>query len=94
MDSMSFDDPALDIGATLWWYYSPDLREEFLNIVGYSNNDAFKKRMHIRMAMHCLNIILPRENSFDSFHADEFADNLAEFKAIMNGEENPQGYYD
>ncbi len=94
LDSMSFDDPALDIGATLWWYYSPDLREEFLNIVGYSNNDAFKKRMHIRMAMHCLNIILPRENSFDSFHADEFVDNLADFKAIMNGEDNPQGYYD
>lgn len=93
LDSMSIDDPALDIGATLWWYYPPEMRKEFLEIVGNANDNEFKTRMQVRMAMHCLNIILPRENSFDSFDPDAFSENLTDFKAIIAGEENPQGYY-
>ncbi|PKO04089.1 MAG: hypothetical protein CVU41_18790 [Chloroflexi bacterium HGW-Chloroflexi-3] len=94
LDSMSIDDPALDVGATLWWYYPPEMRQEFLEIVGYAGDHEFKIRMQVRMAMHCLNIILPRENSFDSFDPDTFSENLTDFKAIMAGEENPQGYDD
>ena len=29
LELMSLDDPALDIGATLWWYYPPDLWQDF-----------------------------------------------------------------
>lgn len=94
LDSMSIDDPALDVGAILWWYYPPELRQEFLEIVGYAHDEEFSSRMQIRMAMHCLNIILPRENSFDSFDPESFSENLTDFKAIMAGEENPQGYFD
>jgi thiamine kinase-like enzyme len=94
LDSMSLDDPALDIGAILWWYYPPELRQEFLEIVGYADDQEFKTRMQVRMAMHCLNIILPRVNSFDSFDPESFSENLTDFKAIMAGEENPQGYSD
>jgi thiamine kinase-like enzyme len=93
LDSMSLDDPALDVGAILWWYYPPELRQEFLEIVGYADDQEFKSRMQVRMAMHCLNIILPRENSFDSFDPESFSENLTDFKAIMAGEENPQGYF-
>jgi Phosphotransferase enzyme family len=31
-ESMSLDDPALDMGALLWWYYPPELRQRFLDI--------------------------------------------------------------
>lgn len=34
-ESMSMDDPALDMGALLWWYYPPELRQQFLEIAGY-----------------------------------------------------------
>ncbi|MDO9084782.1 MAG: phosphotransferase [Anaerolineaceae bacterium] len=94
LDSMSIDDPALDIGATLWWYYPPEMRQEFLEIFGYADDNEFKTRMQVRMAMHCLNIILPRKNSFDSFDPEAFSENLTDFKAIIAGEENPQGYFD
>lgn len=93
-ESMSQDDPALDIGAILWWYYPPKLREEFLEIVGYRNDEHFRNRMRIRMALHCLNIILPREKSFDQFECDSFEKSLEDFRAVINGRENPQGYYD
>ena len=46
------------------------------------------------MAMHCLHIILPRENSFDSFEPRLFSENLEDFTACLAGEENSQGYYD
>lgn len=92
LESMSMDDPAADMGALLWWYYPPELREQFLNLAGYSYNEEFKHRMQIRMAMHCLHIILPRENSFDTFEPESFEDSLQDFRAIMNGKENPQGY--
>src|SRR5215510_1238288 len=28
-ESMSMDDPAADMGALLWWYYPPELRQQF-----------------------------------------------------------------
>lgn len=93
LESMSMDDPAADMGALLWWYYPPELRAKFLEIAGYSYDEQFKFRMRVRMAMHCLHIILPRENSFDQFDPERFGDWLEDFRAVMNGEENPQGYY-
>lgn len=94
LESMSMDDPAVDIGATLWWYYPPELRGDFLKRTGHLNNAEFQKRMQVRMSMHCLNILLPREESFDQFDADLFDEDLADFRACLAGEENPQGYGD
>ena len=91
---MSLDDPAVDIGATLWWYYPPGLRQRFLIISGHADDQAFENRMHVRMAMHCLSITLPREQSFDRFDPASFAGSLTDFRAILAGEENPQGYED
>jgi thiamine kinase-like enzyme len=91
-ESMSLNDPALDVGAILWWYYPPNLRAEFLEIAGYGNDDDFRNRMRIRMAVHSLNIILPRANSFDQFDAETFDEALADFRAVLAGRENPQGY--
>src|SRR5512145_296737 len=67
LDSMSADDPALDLGALLWWYYPPELRGRFLEAAGYRYDNEFKLRMQIRMAMHCIHITLPRAESFDEF---------------------------
>lgn len=92
LESMCMDDPAADMGALLWWYYPPGLRKQFLDIAGYSYDEEFKFRMRVRMAMHCLHILLPRENSFDQFEPEHFGDCLEDFRAVMNGEENPQGY--
>lgn len=92
LDSMSAEDPALDMGALLFWYYPPKLRGHFLDIAGYRYDDEFKLRMQIRMAMHCLHITLPREESFDEFDPNEYEEWLTDFRAILNGEENPQGY--
>jgi len=94
LESMALDDPAVDIGATLWWYYPPELRGKFLRMAGYISDTAFERRMQVRMAMHCLNIILPREQSFDEFDSDSFAESLTDFKAILAGRENPEGYDD
>jgi len=91
-ESMSMDDPALDMGALLWWYYPPELRPRFLDIAGYLYDNEFRFRMQVRMAMHCLSIILPRENSFEKFHPESFSESLRDFKAILDGKENPQGY--
>jgi thiamine kinase-like enzyme len=91
-DLMSMDDPTLDIGALLWWYYPPELRESFLKVAGYCHDDEFKLRMQIRMAMHCLDILLPREGSFDQFHPESFGDSLRDFRAIGERRENPEGY--
>jgi len=92
LEAMSLDDPAIDIGAILWWYYHPEMRKRFLEIVGYTDNESFQFRMRIRMTIHCLHIILPRENSFDRFDPSSFAESLTDFKAILAGKENPQGY--
>jgi thiamine kinase-like enzyme len=94
LESMSLDDPAVDIGATLWWYYPPKLRKIFLVKAGYINDIEFDKRMQVRMAMHCLNITLPREQSFDEFDSATFAESLTDFRAILAGRENPEGYDD
>jgi thiamine kinase-like enzyme len=92
LDSMSMDDPACDIGAILWWYYPPRLRQRFLEIVGYANDEQFQNRMQVRMAIHCLSIIIPRSQSFDRFIPDIFSESLTDFRAILAGRENPQGY--
>lgn len=93
-ESMSLDDPALDLGAILWWYYPPEMRDEFLSVAGYKNDEEFRNRMRIRMAIHSLNIIIPRKDSFDRFIAEAFDKELGDFRAVMGGRENPQGYYD
>jgi thiamine kinase-like enzyme len=92
LDAMSLDDPALDVGATLWWYYPPKLRKSFLIRAGYINDITFEQRMQVRMAMHCLNIMLPRERSFDEFAPASFAESLTDFRAILAGRDNPEGY--
>ena len=92
LDSMSMDDPACDLGAILWWYYPPELRPRFLEIVGYANDEQFINRMQVRMAIHCLSITLPRERSYDRFDPENFAESLTDFWAVLAGRENPQGY--
>lgn len=94
LEDMSLEDPALDIGATLWWYYPPDLRPSFLALCGYPDDEAFRQRMRTRMAMHCLHILLPRQQSFDRFDPAAFPQALVDFRAALAGEENPQGYED
>jgi thiamine kinase-like enzyme len=94
LEAMSLDDPAHDMGSLLWWYYPPELRLGFLESAGYQYDEAFRKRMRVRMALHCLDIFLPRVGSFDRFHADTFAEDLADFRAVVAGRENPQGYGD
>lgn len=92
LEAMALDDPALDIGATLWWYYPARLRPRFLEISGYAGDEAFARRMQVRMAIHCLHILLPREQSFDRFSPEGFMADLVDFRAALAGEENPQGY--
>lgn len=91
-DMMKMDDPVADFGALLWWYYPPELRKSFLEMACYRYDDTFKFRMQVRMAMHCLDILLPRENSFDQFKSESFDESLRDFKAVLNGKENPEGY--
>jgi thiamine kinase-like enzyme len=96
LDDMALEDPALDIGATLWWYYPPELRSRFLELCGYPDEEAFHQRMcarmRTRMAMHCLHILLPRQGSFDRFDPAAFPQALVDFRAALAGKENPQGY--
>jgi thiamine kinase-like enzyme len=94
LDAMAMDDPACDLGALLWWYYPPELRGRFLQIAGYRDNEPLRMRMRLRMALHCLSILLPRQNSFDQFDPDNFSVDLADFRAIFDGNENPHGYND
>lgn len=91
-ESMSMDDSAADMGALLWWYYPPELRQRFLEIAAYPYDDKFKFRMRVRMAFHCLSITLPRANSFDLFNAESFGESLRDFRAVLDGKENPEGY--
>ena len=92
LDSMSMEDPAVDTGATLWWYYPPELRPRFLDLCGCPDDEAFGQRMRTRMAMHCLHILLPRPGSFDRFDPASFCERLVDFRAALAGEDNPQGY--
>lgn len=94
LDGMSADDPAHDLGALLWWYYPPELSGLFLEIAGYEYDEPLRQRMHLRMALHCLDILLPREHSFDRFEASNFAIALTDFRAIIAGKDNPRGYTD
>jgi thiamine kinase-like enzyme len=94
IEAMSRDDPAYDIGSLLWWYYPPALRRRFLERAGHPYNEVFKNRMRVRMALHCLDIILPRGGSFDRFDAGSFAESLTDFRAVVEGRENPRGYDD
>jgi thiamine kinase-like enzyme len=91
-ESMSLDDPARDLGALLWWYYPPERRKEFLELAGYRYDHEFGFRMRVRMSMHCLDITLPRAGSFDRFVPEHYSDRLEDFRACLEGEENPQGY--
>jgi thiamine kinase-like enzyme len=90
LELMSLDDPALDIGATLWWYYPPELWPRFLEIAGYPNDASFHFRMRVRMALHCLSITLPRQGSFDPFDSATYAEALTDFRAILAGGANPE----
>jgi hypothetical protein len=94
LDMMSLDDPAHDLGSLLWWYYPPQLRARFLSLTGYQDDEVLRNRMRVRMAVHCLDIILPRPHSFDTFDAVTFEDQLTDFKAVLDGSENPRGYDD
>lgn len=94
LDMMSLDDPAHDLGSLLWWYYPPQLRSRFLSVAGYQDDEVIRNRMRVRMAIHCLDIILPRPSSFDIFDAATFEDRLTDFKAVLAGSENPRGYVD
>ena len=92
LESMALEDPACDVGALLWWYYPPRLRPRFLEIAGYDHDPQFALRMRVRMAIHALSITLPRAKSFDQFDPNGYTKALTDFRAVMLGEENPQGY--
>ncbi|HYP40941.1 MAG TPA: aminoglycoside phosphotransferase family protein [Chloroflexia bacterium] len=94
LEAMSMEDPARDVGVTLWWYYPPEMRSRFLQIAGYDDDPQFQHRLRVRTALHCLSITLPRTDSFDSFDPSSYGERLADFRAALAGEENPQGYGD
>lgn len=94
LDAMTLDDPAHDLGALLWWYYPSHLRPRFLTAAGYDDHAALSRRMRARMALHCLDILLPRANSFDAFDPAAFPAALRDFRAVVQGKENPHGYED
>ncbi|HST03584.1 MAG TPA: aminoglycoside phosphotransferase family protein [Chloroflexia bacterium] len=90
LDAMALDDPALDVGATLWWYYPEELWGRFLEVVGYQDDDGFRERMWARLALHCLSITLPRPDSFDRFDPTHYAQALVDFNAALRMKDNPQ----
>jgi thiamine kinase-like enzyme len=90
LEAMSLDDPALDLGAMLWWYYPEEIWDRFLALAGYESSPDFDQRMQLRLAMHILSITLPRPNSFDSFDPAAYDAALTDFRAVMHGEPNPQ----
>jgi len=94
LDAMSQDDPAHDLGSVLWWYFPPELRKSFLDNAGCILDNELQSRMRMWMAIHCLSILLPRLQSYDQFDADSFAERLIDFRAVVDGKENPRGYED
>ena len=90
LDAMALDDPALDIGATLWWYYPVEVWGRFLDVAGYQDDDEFRERMWTRLALHCLSITLPRPGSFDRFDPTHYAQALVDFEAALRKQGNPQ----
>ena len=92
LELMSLDDPALDLGAVLWWYYPPELRHRFIEAAGYDDTPELRHRMRVRMSLHCLCAALPRPTSFDTLDPTSYSERLADFRAVFEGKENPQGY--
>jgi hypothetical protein len=92
LEAMALDDPATDLGALLWWYYPPDQRPAFLALAGIPDDAALRHRMQVRMALHCLAITLPRPGSWDAFDGLAYDAALTDFRAVLAGAENPQGY--
>ncbi len=90
LEAMTLDDPALDIGATLWWYYQPPQWASVPGSCRLRADESFRERMQVRMALHCLNITLPREHSFDQFDAASYPEYLTDFRAMLAGEPNPE----
>ena len=90
LDDMGLDDPALDVGITLWWYYAPEVWGRFIGCAGYEDDEGFRERMWVRIALHCLSIVLPRVGSFDQFDGEGFAGRLRDFRAALAGEGNPE----
>ena len=90
LDAMAIDDPALDVGATLWWYYPEELWGRFVEVAGYQDDGEFRERMWARLALHCLSITLPRPGSFDRFDPTHYAQALVDFKAALRKRGNPQ----
>lgn len=89
-DMMGPDDPALDVGITLWWYYAPELWGQLIECAGYEDVEEFRERMWARIALHCLRILLPRPGSFDRFDASDFWEASGDFRAALRREGNPQ----
>jgi hypothetical protein len=94
LEMMAPEDPACDLGAFLWWYFPPAARGRFLEVAGYADVSALRERMRVRQALHSLAILLPRPGSFDRFDPAAFDADLADFRALVAGRENPQGYGD
>ena len=90
LEAMALDDPALDVGATLWWYYAPELWPRFLQYVGYPDDEGFRDRMWVRLALHCLSITVPRPGSFDTFDPTTYEERLVDFRATMERKGNPE----
>jgi thiamine kinase-like enzyme len=84
------DDPALDVGVTLWWYYAPKLWPRFLQCMGYPDDEGFRDRLWVRLALHCLGITLPRPGSFDTLDPASYEERLADFRAVMERKGNPE----
>lgn len=92
LELMSLDDPALDLGAVLWWYYPPEMRRRFIETAGYEDTPELRHRMRVRMSLHCLCAALPRPTGFDTLDPTSYSERLADFRAVYEGKENPQGY--
>jgi hypothetical protein len=92
LELMSLDDPALDLGAVLWWYYPPEMRRHFIEAAGYEDTPELRHRTRVRMSLHCLCAALPRPTGFDTLDPTSYSERLADFRAVFEGRENPQGY--
>ncbi|MEO6457447.1 MAG: aminoglycoside phosphotransferase family protein [Chloroflexia bacterium] len=92
LELMSLDDPALDLGAVLWWYYPPEMRRRFIEAAGYEDTPELRHRMQVRTALQCLCAALPRPTGFDTLDPTSYSERLADFRAVFEGKENPQGY--
>lgn len=90
LDMMALDDPTLDIGPLLWWYYEPEIWGQFIREAGYEDGEELRERIWARLALHCLSILLPRVGSFDTFDPQGFAVRLRDFQAALARQGNPE----